>query len=69
MGSERAIFKAISKTFVAVGTVISEMQVHSLTKKLQSNSRYLNIISISLRWTDSHGYEAFGIIKVESAML
>ena len=49
--------------------MISEIQIHPLTKKPQSDCGCLGIISINLGWTDDHADEAFGITKVESAML
>ena len=69
MGSERATFEVVSRTLAVVGTIISKMQIHPFTKKPQSNGRCLNIISISLGWTDNHAYKAFGVIKVKSVVL
>ena len=66
MRSERATFKVIPRMLIVVRIVISEMQIHSLAKKPQSNGRHLSII---LGWTDNHAYEAFSVTKVGSAML
>ena len=69
MRFERAICEAIPRTLIAVRTVISEIQIHSLIEKPQSDSGHLSIISISLGWIDNHAYETFGVTKVKSAVL
>ena len=69
MGSERAIFEAVPRTFAVVGIVISEMWIHSHAEKPQSNGRHLSIISISLGWANNHAYETFGVTEVKSAVL
>ena len=66
MGSERASFEAVPRTLAAVGTIILEMQIHSLFEKPQSDGRCL---SISLYWSDYHAYGTFGATEVKSAVL
>ena len=69
MGTKRAIFEAVSRILAVVGTVISEIQIHSLTKKPQSDGRCFSIITISLGWSNNHAYKAFGVTEIKSAML
>ena len=64
MGSERATFEAVPRTLAAVGTIILEMQIHSLFEKPQSDGECLSIINISLEWTKNHAYKAFGVTEV-----
>ena len=69
MGSERATFEVVPRILAVVGIVILKMQIHSITKKPQSNGKSLSIISISLGWTDNLAYDTFSVTEVKSAML
>ena len=69
MRYERTILEVESRALTTIGIVISEMHIHSLIEKPQSDSGHLSIISISLGWIENHAYEAFSVTKIKSVVL